>query len=92
MCRTARQDARATPQRNRLQKDFRKLPQGVGALSPDDFLCDRFDAAPEVMAEIVSAQAAALKRPPVTFTDLLVGLEKTVPMFVRALRRHAEEE
>lgn len=73
-------------------KDFRKLPEGVDALSPDDFLCDLFDAAPELMAEIVKAQAAALKRPPVTFADLLVGLEKTVPRFVRALREHVEGE
>jgi predicted nucleic acid-binding protein len=73
-------------------KDFRELPEGIGARSPDDFLCDLFEAAPEAMAEIVKDQAAALKRPPVSLSELLVGLEKTVPRFVRAFRDRVGNE
>lgn len=72
-------------------KDFRKLPKGVNARSPDDFLCDLFEIAPEVMVEIVRAQAAALKRPPMSLSELLVGLEKTVPRFVCTLRERLDD-
>lgn len=67
-------------------KDFHPMPGGVEALSPDDFLLDLFDLASGAMVELLKDQAAALKSPPVTFDELLIGLGKTVPRFEAAVR------
>ncbi len=67
-------------------KDFRPMPDGVEAQSPDDFLLDLFDLGATDMVELLQRQAAALKRPPVTLDDLLTGLGKTVPRFEAAVR------
>lgn len=76
-------------------KDFHPMPDGVEAQSPDDFLLDLLDLAPADMIELLRRQAAALKKPPVRFEDLLTGLGKTVPRFeaaVRALLDSDDEE
>lgn len=67
-------------------KDFAILPGGIEAQSPDDFLLDLFDLAPDEMVELLLLQAAALDRPPLTFEQLLGGLETAVPTFVAAVR------
>ncbi|MBZ0118339.1 MAG: PIN domain-containing protein [Sandaracinaceae bacterium] len=70
-------------------KDFRPLPDGIEAQSPDEFLCNLFDLDPEGMVELVRAQAAALKKPPRSFEELLAGLAKIAPDFALAVRERA---
>lgn len=66
-------------------KDFRELPEGIEAQSPDEFLCNLFDLDPRSRAALVEGQAAALKNPPRSCDELLGGLAKMVPGFVRAI-------
>lgn len=68
-------------------KDFKALPEGIDAQSPDDFLLNLLDLAPDDMLELLARQAGALQRPPVTLEDLLTGLGKTAPRFVMEARK-----
>lgn len=70
--------------------DFRDLPEGLEAQSPDEFLGDLFDLNPERIVEIVREQAAALRRPPRTFDEVLRALHRTVPEFAASVREFAE--
>jgi predicted nucleic acid-binding protein len=70
-------------------KDFRELPEGVEGQSPDEFLCNLFDLDADAFVGRLRAQAAALKKRPVTFDELLGALEKTVPEFASAVRIHS---
>lgn len=67
-------------------RDFDPMPHGVEAQRPDDFLLDLLALAPVDMLALLHRQAAALKRPPVTRDELLVGLGKIVPGFESAVR------
>ena len=69
-------------------KDFRELPEGIEAQSPDHFLGNLFDLDPDTMVDLVKKQAAALKRPPRSFEETVNGLEKLVPSFAQAVREH----
>lgn len=69
-------------------KDFRELPGGIEAQSPDEFLCNLFDLDPEGMVALVKSQAAALRNPPRSFDELLRGLAKMVPDFAKSLADH----
>ncbi|MCG8556564.1 MAG: PIN domain-containing protein [Proteobacteria bacterium] len=69
-------------------KDFRDLPEGIEAQSPDEFLGNLFDLDPDGMLEIVKSQAAALKRPPRSFAEVVHGLGKSVPSFAKAIADH----
>lgn len=62
-------------------RDFRHLPVGLDVCSPDQFLTDLLERAPDTLLSLLQAQARALRRPPVTLNDLLLGLGKTVPRF-----------
>jgi predicted nucleic acid-binding protein len=66
-------------------KDFRELPDGIEAQSPDEFLCNLFDLDPEGTVELVKAQAAALRNPLRAFEELLRGLAKMVPAFAKSV-------
>lgn len=66
-------------------KDFRELPEGIEAQSPDEFLCNLFDLDPEGMLELIEHQAAALRNPPRSFDALLGILAKMVPEFARCV-------
>lgn len=70
-------------------RDFRDLPDGIEAQSPDDFLCNLYDLDPEGIVELVRRQAAALRNPPVTFESLVQGLATTVPEFARLIADHS---
>ncbi len=70
-------------------RDFKVLPAGIEALSPDDFLRDLFDLDPPLLVSIVRSQAAALRRPPRTFEEFVAGLSKSVPEFAKAIGQHA---
>lgn len=69
-------------------KDFDELPDGIEAQSPDEFLSNLFDLDPDGIVELLQAQAGALRNPPFTFAELLGGLAKTVPEFVRSASMH----
>lgn len=69
-------------------KDFRSLPEGLEAQSPDEFLCNLFDLDPDGFAERLRAQAAAMKKRQPTFEQLLGALAKTVPEFAAAVAAH----
>jgi len=57
-------------------------------LTPDEFLCDLCDLAPDVLCNIVRAQAAFLTRPPQPFEALLEYLRGDVPVFIALVRRY----
>ena len=46
-------------------------PHDVDALHPDEFVLGLIDLAPDVVRDILRAQAAALQRPPLSVRDLL---------------------
>ena len=66
-------------------KDFRVLPPGVHAQSPDSFLVELFEVDAEGMLEVIQAQARALTKPTRSVQELLRGLAKAVPRFVAAV-------
>jgi predicted nucleic acid-binding protein len=67
-------------------KDFRPLPDGIEAQSPDEFLCNLFDLDPKGFVEMLREQAGDLQRPPVTFEALLDRLTYIVPELIMAVR------
>jgi predicted nucleic acid-binding protein len=73
-------------------RDFQKLPEGIEAQTPDEFLCNLFGLSPGRMVTLVKAQAAALKRPPITFEQVLGGLATVVPEFAEAITEHSSQE
>lgn len=70
-------------------RDFHHLPEGIEAQSPDAFLCNLFDLDPAQLVDLLRDQASALQRPSRTFAELLRGLAKTVPDFVREVAEYA---
>ena len=71
-------------------KDFRLLPDGIEAQSPDEFLSNLFDLDPASMVQLVNDQAKALRNPPCSVDELLRGLAKMVPHFAQSVANHAE--
>lgn len=69
-------------------KDFRTLPPGLIAQSPDDFLCDLFDLAPQEMIEALKAQCAALKKGDIDMDRMLELLAEQAPNFVAEAKKH----
>ena len=62
-------------------------PLGLEAKHPDDFLLEAHDLAPGAIAAAVSEQAAALKSPPKTVSELLDTLRhQGLPLAVSRLR------
>jgi predicted nucleic acid-binding protein len=68
--------------------DFVTLPDGIEAQSPDDFLGNLFDLDPDRFVALLQDQAKALKRPPVTFAQVLAALAKTAPAFAALVSEH----
>ena len=66
-------------------RDFRDLPEGIEARSPEDFLLELLDFDGEGMVAVLREQAAALRRPPVSVEELLGGLKRVVPGFAVAV-------
>ena len=48
---------------------------GVEAQHPDDFILERIEEAPALVAQVLMEQAAALKNPPCTIEDVLTALQ-----------------
>ncbi len=68
--------------------DFRDLPEGIEAQSPDEFLGNLFDLDRDGLVDLLREQAAALRRPPRSFEELVAGLAKVVPDFAASVRAH----
>jgi hypothetical protein len=68
--------------------DFRDLPEGIEAQSPDEFLGNLFDLDRDGLVDLLREQAAALRRPPRSFEELLTGLAKVVPDFAASVLAH----
>jgi predicted nucleic acid-binding protein len=69
-------------------RDFAELPKGIEAQSPDTFLCNLFDLAPDAFIDLLRDQADDLAKPPVSFEELLGRLERVAPDFVEGVREH----
>jgi hypothetical protein len=64
------------------------LGRGIEARHPDEFLLDQLHLHPSRVLEVLTEQAAALRRPPTDLAGLLNHLERCqVPDFVEAVRR-----
>ena len=58
----------------------------VEAQSADRFLTHLYDLFPSSMYEVLQTQASRLRKPPMSISDLLNLLEKSVPTFVSRFR------
>ncbi len=67
-------------------KDFRDLPHGLRARTPDAFLLDLFNAMPERILAALNKQASGYRNPPADFGTLLKWLEADIPNFVATVR------
>jgi predicted nucleic acid-binding protein len=64
-------------------KDFCSLPDGMVAMSPDDFLISLVDADREAVIGAIEKQAAGYRNPPATVASLLQWLGRVVPVFAK---------
>jgi hypothetical protein len=71
-------------------KHFTTLPDGLGALSPDEFLCNLFDLDPVEMIDLLHRQAVDLREPAVRFEELLERLRRITPELVALVMEHLE--
>ncbi|MCF8504178.1 MAG: PIN domain-containing protein [Caulobacter sp.] len=62
-------------------RHFQALPEGVVALSPDQFLQRLAEEEPERLRAALEAQVRAYRRPPVTLVELLERLAIVAPTF-----------
>ncbi|NPC49629.1 PIN domain-containing protein [Corallococcus exiguus] len=69
-------------------KDFSRkhLPASIQAQDPDTFFQHLLSQAPDVVLEMLRAQAEALRNPPISLMKLLDGLARSVPGFAREVR------
>lgn len=67
-------------------KDFKHLPAGLAAMSPDAFLCAMLDADPDAVLDALAKQAAGYRKPATSLTALIEWLERVVPDFAAAVR------
>src|SRR5689334_21473824 len=61
-------------------------PFSIEALSPDRFLCDLLARDRDLVGEILTEQAIALRNPPKTVENILDGLVQFAPEFVAQYR------
>jgi predicted nucleic acid-binding protein len=62
-------------------RDFKDLPRGMVAMTPDQFLVHILATAPEGMIAALRQQSAAYRRPPVSTPELLHHLSTVAPSF-----------
>jgi predicted nucleic acid-binding protein len=67
-------------------RDFRPLPEGLVAQTPDQFLVSLFDREPRSVVDILHEQSAALRSPPRCFEEVVGALARVVPVFARRVR------
>lgn len=68
-------------------RDFRRLPNGVDAKSPDAFLVDLLNVRPDALIAVLRAQARGYRKPPMTTARLLRSLGRVVPRFAQQAER-----
>ncbi|RJF88171.1 PIN domain-containing protein [Oleomonas cavernae] len=62
-------------------KDFARLPHGILAVTPDDFLSRLLTDTPNLLRKALQAQSARLKRKPMSVAEIVTLLEKVAPKF-----------
>jgi predicted nucleic acid-binding protein len=62
-------------------RDFSNLPDGIVAMTPDEFLTEIFVKNPTAVLDAITAQAAAYRRPALTTRELIERLALTSPGF-----------
>ncbi|MGM4914940.1 PIN domain-containing protein [Rhizobium sp. 768_B6_N1_8] len=62
-------------------RDFADLPDGIAAMTPDDFLCALLEAKEDGLLDALTAQAAAYRRPETTLSELIEKLAGIAPTF-----------
>ncbi|WP_041415175.1 PIN domain-containing protein [Sinorhizobium fredii] len=62
-------------------RDFSNVPDGIVAMTPDEFLSKIFAKDPTAVLEAITAQAAAYRRPALTTRELIERLALTSPGF-----------
>lgn len=67
-------------------KDFAELPQGIKAMSPDDFLSELLVEYPDRIRAALIAQSARLKRQPLSVAQVLDLLVPVAPGFVAVFK------
>ena len=67
-------------------KDFRELPDGIEAQTPDEFLGNLMDLDPERFVELLRQQAADLRKPALPFDGLLLRMQKVAPNLVSTIQ------
>jgi predicted nucleic acid-binding protein len=67
-------------------RDFKVLPEGIGAITPDAFLLRLLTETPVQMRAALDAQSARLKRKPMDVAAILDRLQVVAPKFVTAWR------
>jgi predicted nucleic acid-binding protein len=65
-------------------KDFSQLPEGIVAMTPDEFLLRLMARTPDLLRAALDAQAGRLIRKPMDVADILNLLRLVAPMFVAA--------
>lgn len=69
-------------------KDFPRAalePFNVVPLSPDELLMDLVDLAPRAMVDLLRAQAARLRNPPMTIEEVLDDIASQAPEFAKLM-------
>lgn len=66
--------------------DFADLPDGIVAVSPDEFLCDLMVEHPDRMRAALIAQSARLKKQPLSVAQILDLLAPVTPGFVAVFK------
>lgn len=69
-------------------RDFKSLPGGIEAQSPDEFLCNLLDLDAGTMIQLLREQTEDLVNPPMTLEELLDRLARVCPEFGIAVRGH----
>jgi len=65
-------------------RDFAVLPEGIAAVTPDDFLLRLLALSPDLLYRALEAQSARLKRNPMDVPAILELLRPVAPKFVAA--------
>jgi predicted nucleic acid-binding protein len=65
---------------------FALAPHGLEAQTPDAFLTQLYEQQPQIVEGLVRRQAAALRKPPMTFEAILLQLAKQAPHFATTVR------
>jgi len=69
-------------------KDFKSLPSGISAVTPDAFLISLLESHPEEVTDALETQSRGYRRPPATTMELAGWLAETAPEFVARIAEY----